>query len=156
MQLCLRSPFHSFLLPGMQRFPKRAQTLRTKIEREQWRCTCSVSASPGCKKFLRSMQSHVGRTANLVRIAHPGPTLAPSRLRGSVSPGSGLPRASRSARLKWQRAERALSLSVNAAFAGTSRPLLRFIRMWTLSKEPDTSDGMKALLSTEGVKKSQL
>lgn len=28
--------------------------------------------------------------------------------------------------------------------------------MRTLSKEPDTSDGMKVLLSTEGVKKSLL
>lgn len=113
-------------------------------------CLCRL------QKILKVDESHVGRTADLVRIAHPGPTLAPARLRGSVSPGSGLPRASRSAPLKWQRAERALSLSVNAPFAGTSRPLLRFIRMWTLSKEPDTSDGMKALLSTEGVKKSQL
>lgn len=59
-------------------------------------CLCRL------QKILKVDESHVGRTADLVRIAHPGPTLAPARLRGSVSPGSGLPRASRSAPLKWQ------------------------------------------------------
>lgn len=75
---------------------------------------------------------------------------------GSVSPGSALPCPEpRSARLKWQWAQEALSFPLTRV-SQTYRPLLWFIRMWTLSKEPDTSDGMKAPLSTEGVKKSQL
>lgn len=108
-------------------------------------------ASPGCKILKVDAKS---RGADGKPREDCAPSLALSRLRVPFLPALPCPEP-RSARLKWQWAQQALSFPLTR-LTQTYRPLLRFIRMWTLSKEPHTSDGMKAFLSTEGVKKSQL
>lgn len=87
--------------------------------------------------------------ANLVTIAHTQPTLARPGSAAFVSPGSSLPCP------EMATSPASFQLPLNARLR-TYGPLLRFTRVWTLSKEPAASDGMKALLSAEGVKKSQL